>query len=104
MTTPHTKVHTDQVNHLVQQMDGLRQRANDILEQYDQAYTHLASAGLRGDAGTANLTTSTHIKEAQMKINARFDQVNQVLHGGNVHYANAEADNAQQVQSLMRHV
>lgn len=104
MATPHTKIHTDQVDHLVQQMDGLRQRAIHILEQYDESYTHLASAGLRGDAGQANFTTSAHIKEAQVKINARFDQVNQVLHGGNVQFANAEADNAQQVQSLMRYV
>jgi uncharacterized protein YukE len=104
MATPHTKVHTDQVDHLVQQMDGLRSRAIHILEQYDEAFTNLAQSGLRGDAGTANLTTSTHIKEAQVKINARFDQVNQVLHGGNVQFASAEADNAQQVQSLMRYV
>jgi uncharacterized protein YukE len=104
MATPHTKVHTDQVNHLVQQMDGLRHRAISLLQQYDDAYTHLASAGLRGDAGHANFTTSAQIKEAQVKINARFDQVNQVLHGGNVQFANAEADNVQQVQSLLRHV
>jgi uncharacterized protein YukE len=104
MATPHTKVHTDQVNHLVQQMDGLRQRAINILEQYDEAYTQLATAGLRGDAGNANFATSGQIKEAQAKIQARFDQVNQVLHGGNVQFANTEADNAQQVQSLLRYV
>lgn len=103
MATPHTKVHTDQVDHLVQQMDGLRQRAIHLLQQYDDAYTDLSATGLRGSAGQANFATSGQIKEAQAKIQARFDQVNQVLHGGNVQFANAEADNVQQVQSLMRY-
>lgn len=104
MATPHTKVHTDQVDHLVAQMDGLRQRAIDILQRYDDAYTHLSAAALRGQAGHANFVTSAQIKDAQAKIQARFEQVNQVLHGGNVAFANAEADNAQQVQSLLRYV
>ena len=60
-----------------------QQRAQDVLARYEETVQHGHAAQiLNGSAGNTNLITGAEIKEAQMKIQMRFGQVNEMLRGG----------------------
>lgn len=95
-----------QVNHaavvnLANQMDELSHRAQDVLARYEDAVQHAQSGQiLNGAAGSTNLVTGAEVKDAQMKIQTRFQSVNDMLRSGASTYTNADEDNAHQVASV----
>lgn len=101
---PTTVNHAAVVN-LANQMDELSHRAQDVLARYEDAVQHAQSAQiLNGSAGQANLVTSAQIKEAQLKIQSRFQAVNDLLRQGAGTYTSTDEDNAQQVASVGSHI
>jgi hypothetical protein len=98
------------VNHaavvgLSNQMDELSQRAQSVLARYEEMVQHGQAAQiLNGSAGNTNVITGAEVKEAQMKIQMRFGQVNEILRGGAGQYTNADEDNASQISSVQSHI
>ncbi|MEB3033347.1 WXG100 family type VII secretion target [[Mycobacterium] nativiensis] len=94
------------VNHgavvgLANQMDELSHRAQDVLARYEESVQHAQSGQiLNGAAGSTNLVTGAEIKEAQMKIQARFQSVNDLLRSGAHTYTSTDEDNAHQIASV----
>ena len=94
------------VNHasvvaLANQMDELSHRAQDVLARYEEAVQHAQSGQvLNGAAGSTNLVTGAEIKDAQMKIQARFQAVNDLLRSGASTYTSTDEDNAHQISSV----
>jgi hypothetical protein len=100
-----TKVNHAAVVNLANAMDELSQRAQDVLARYEDAVQHAQSAQiLNGQAGNTNLVTGGEIKDAQMKIQQRFQQVNDVLRQGAGHYTSTDEDNAAQVAQVASHI
>lgn len=100
-----TKVNHAAVVHLANQMDELSHRAQDVLARYSDAVQHAQSAQiLNGTAGNANLVTGAEIHDAQMKIQSRFQAVNDLLRQGATTYTSADEDNAQAVASVGSHI
>jgi len=96
-----THVNHGQVVSLANQMDELSHRAQDVLQRYEDVVTHAHTGGsLVGAAGSANLVSSAQIKEAQLKIQHRFQQVNDQLRSGANMYSNADDHNHQQIASI----
>jgi WXG100 family type VII secretion target len=96
-----THVNAQQVNNLANQMDDLSHRAQDVLSRYEEAVNHAqASQTFNGSAGSANIVTTAEVKEAQMKIQTRFQQVNDMLRHGATQYTSTDEDNAQHVRSI----
>jgi uncharacterized protein YukE len=98
------------VNHaalvnLSSQMDELSHRAQDVLQRYEDTIQHAQAAQiLNGSAGNTNINTGAEVKEAQMKIQTRFQQVNDLLRSGAGQYTNADEDNSQQLASVQSHI
>lgn len=94
------------VNHaavvaLANQMDELSHRAQDVLARYEDAVQHAQSAQIfNGVAGSTNVVTGADIKEAQMKIQMRFQNVNDLLRSGASTYTSTDEDNAHAVASV----
>ena len=60
---------------LANQMDELSHRAQDVLQRYEDASSTRSPAQiLNGGAGLANSKTGAEVKEAQLKIQTRFQQ------------------------------
>jgi hypothetical protein len=96
-----TTVNHSAVVNLANQMDELSHRAQDVLARYEDAVQHAQSGQvLNGAAGLTNLKTGAEVKEAQMKIQARFQAVNDLLRSGAGTYTNTDEDNAHQVASV----
>ena len=99
------KVDHAAVVNLANQMDELSQRAQDVLARYSNAVQHAQSAQiLNGTAGQTNLVTGAEIHDAQMKIQTRFQAVNDLLRGGASTYTNTDQDAAQAVASVASHI
>ncbi|WP_431241071.1 WXG100 family type VII secretion target (plasmid) [Mycolicibacterium aichiense] len=95
------KVDHGSVVALANQMDELSHRAQDVLARYEEAVNHAhASQALRGSAGSTNLVTGAEIKDAQLKIQARFQAVNDLLRSGATKYTGADEENAHNVASV----
>ena len=94
------------VNHaavvsLANQMDELSHRAQDVLSRYEAAVQQAhSSQALNGAAGSTNLVTGAEIKDAQMKIQTRFQSVNDLLRSGASRYTNADEDNKSSLASV----
>lgn len=94
------------VNHgavvgLANQMDELSHRAQDVLARYEESVQHAQSGQiLNGAAGSTNLVTGAEVKEAQMKIQARFQSVNDMLRSGANTYTSTDEDSAHQLASV----
>lgn len=100
-----TTVNHAAVVHLANQMDELSHRAQDVLSRYEEAVQHAQSGQiLNGSAGQTNLVTGAEIREAQMKIQTRFQSVNDLLRQGAGTYTATDEDNAQQVASVGGHI
>ena len=100
-----TKVNHAAVVNLANQMDELSHRAQDVLARYSDAVQHAQSAQiLNGTAGNANLVTGAEIHDAQMKIQSRFQAVNDLLRQGATTYTSTDEDNAQAVASVGSHI
>ncbi len=101
---PTTVNHAAVVN-LANQMDELSHRAQDVLARYSDAVQHAQSAQiLNGNAGQTNLVTGAEVKDAQMKIQSRFQAVNDLLRQGAGTYTNTDDDNAHAVASVASHI
>jgi uncharacterized protein YukE len=96
-----TQVNAGSVVALANQMDELSHRAQDVLARYQAAVEHAQSAQiLNGQAGTSHLVTGAEIKDAQMRIQTRFQAVNDLLRSGASTYTTTDEDNAQAVSSV----
>lgn len=95
------KINSQSLTHLANKMDELSHRAQDVLTRYEhQVLDGQSSNMLVGIAGTTNVSTAAEVKEAQMKIQARFQAVNDMLrHGANV-YDNSDQDNNSTIHSV----
>jgi WXG100 family type VII secretion target len=102
---PPTKVNHASVVNLAGQMDELSQRAQNVLQRYEDTVQHAQAAQiLNGGAGNTNLVTAAEIRDAQMRIQQRFQQVNDVLRSGAGHYTNADETNASAIAGLQGHI
>jgi hypothetical protein len=100
MSQPTTVNHGSVVD-LSNKMDELSHRAQDVLTRYKDAVEHAQSGQiLNGDAGLANLKTGADVQEAQLKIQMRFQNVNEMLRGGASTYSNADQQNAHEVAAV----
>lgn len=94
------------VTSLANSMDELSHRAQDVLSRYQEAVQHGQAAQiLNGKAGDTNVVTGEEIRAAQMKIQARFQNVNDLLRQNAGTYDNVDHDaaaNVAQVASSLR--
>ncbi|MBV8860930.1 MAG: hypothetical protein JO082_11285 [Mycobacterium sp.] len=82
-------------------MDEISLNIQTVLTHYDQHSTDLhASGGLTGAGGTANLTTSGEILQAQQRIQQRFQALNDLVRQAAHGYTNTDQNNAQQIQAV----
>jgi hypothetical protein len=100
-----SKVNHSSVVGLANSMDELSQRAQNVLARYEDAVQHAQAAQiLNGSAGNTNVVTGAEIKDAQMKIQSRFQQVNDMLRSGGSQYTNTDEDNAHQIAQVASHI
>lgn len=96
-----TVVNAAAVNHLANQMDELSHRAQDVLQRYEDVIQHAQSAQiLNGSAGWANVSTGAQVKEAQLKIQSRFQQINDALRSGGSIYTSQDEDNKGHIEAV----
>lgn len=96
--------HASLVN-LANEMDELKHQATGIMARYEETFTHAqASGAFAGGAGKASVGAGTEIHNAQMRIQQKFEQVNQLLRHGASTYTSTDEDNAQQAQNLVGHL
>jgi WXG100 family type VII secretion target len=95
-----TVVNAAAVNSLANQMDELSHRAQDVLSRYEEAIQAGQNGTFQGAAGLANISTGAQVKEAQMKIQTRFQSVNDLLRSGASTYSNTDADNQSQLHNV----
>jgi hypothetical protein len=96
-----TEVDHGSVVNLSNQMDELSHRAQDVMARYQDAVQHAQSAQvLNGAAGSTNLVTGAEIHDAQMKIQARFQAVNDLLRSGASTYTNTDESSAHEISSV----
>jgi hypothetical protein len=99
------KVDHAAVVNLANQMDELSHRAQDVLARYSDAVQHAHAAQiLNGTAGSTNLVTGAEVHDAQMKIQSRFQAVNDLLRQGATTYTSTDEDAAQAVASVSSHI
>jgi uncharacterized protein YukE len=61
-------------------MDELSQRAQSVLQRYDDHNRQAHSSGtFQGEGGDMNIRTSAEVQEAQMKIQTRFQNLNDLV-------------------------
>lgn len=89
-----------QLHSLSTQMDELSARAVTVLQQYEDAVQHASSAVFVGSAGSANVVTTAQIKQAQLNIQHRFKQVNDMLRQAAGHMTNTDDESHQQIAAL----
>jgi uncharacterized protein YukE len=94
------KANAAQLHNLSNQMDELSARAVTALQQYEDAVHHASTTILVGSAGGANVATTAQIKQAQINIQNRFKQINELLRSGAGHFTNTDEDNHQQIAAL----
>jgi uncharacterized protein YukE len=89
------------VVNLANQMDELSHRAQDVMARYQDAVQHAqASQIFGGGAGDTNVVTGAEIHDAQMKIQTRFQSVNDLLRSGAATFTGADEHNASQIASV----
>ncbi|SBS76604.1 conserved hypothetical protein [uncultured Mycobacterium sp.] len=95
-----TSVDHGAVVDLANKMDELSHRAQDVLTRYKNAVEDAQNGVLTGDAGLANIKTGADVDDAQRKIQARFQSINEMLRGGASTYTNTDQHNAHQVAAV----
>ena len=89
----------------VHAMNDISQGIQSVLSSYDQHSTDLHhSGGFQGAAGTSNLTTSAQILEAQVRIQHRFGELNNLVTQAAHGYTSTDENSAQQIQSVVSHL
>jgi hypothetical protein len=82
---------------LADQMDELSMRAQNVLAAYEEAQMNAqASGAFVGQGSTASVGTAGEVKAAQLKIQTKFQQVNQLLRDG-THHLNAADEQGHQM-------
>jgi negative regulator of replication initiation len=98
-----SQIHVDHssVVNLANQMDELSHRAQDVMSRYQEAAQHAqASQVFDSGAGDTNVVTAAEIHDAQMKIQTRFQAVNDLLRSGASTFTNSDEQNAHQIASV----
>ncbi len=86
-------------------MDDISTSIQAVLSNYDHHSTDLHhSGGFQGSGGTANLTTSAEILQAQQRIQHRFQALNDLVRQAAHGYTNTDQNNAQQIQAVAGHL
>lgn len=80
MSQPEIHADSSVVVTLADKMDELSMRAQNVLAAYEEAQMNAqASGAFVGQGSGASVVTAGEVKAAQMKIQAKFQQVNQLL-------------------------
>lgn len=89
------------------QMTGLAGQLNEIshtivsaLGEYEEAVHNASAATLVGQAGSANVTTTAQIKDAAMKVQHRFQEINRLLTQSGGHMTNTDEENHQRLAQI----
>jgi len=86
-------------------MNDICQNMQAVMSNYDQHSQELHhSGGLQGAAGMGNLSTSGQILEAQVRIQHRFNQLNDLVRQAAHGFTSTDENNAQQIQSVVGHL
>lgn len=86
-------------------MNDISQSIQAVMSNYDQHSTELHhSGGLQGAAGMSNLSTSAQILEAQMRIQQRFQALNDLVRQAAHGYTNTDEQSAQAIQAVAGHL
>lgn len=82
-------------------MDDISQQMQSVLSNYDHHSTDLhASGGLQGSAGTANLSTSAEILQAQSRIQHRFQALNDLVRQAAHGYTSTDQNSAHTISQV----
>jgi uncharacterized protein YukE len=101
---------TTVVNHaavvnLANEMDELKHQAVSLMSRYEECVNHAQSSkAFAGGAGAASVVSGAQIHDAQMRIQQKFEQVNDLLRHGAATYTGTDQDNQHAVQSLTSHI
>lgn len=99
------KVGASQVHTLANTMDDVSYRMQDVLTRYQDANEQaIAGQTMGGHAAMTSRVTGAEIKDSQMKIQTRFQAVNDTLRGGATQYTNMDQDNASNIASIASHI
>jgi uncharacterized protein YukE len=98
------------VNHaalvnLSQEMDELKHQATSLMSRYEECFNHAQSSkAFAGSAGAASVASGGEIHDAQMRIQQKFEQVNELLRHGAATYTSTDQDNQHHIQSVASHI
>src|ERR1700753_3786787 len=82
-------------------MDELSQRAQNVLQRYEEHSLQVHSSGtLNGAGGSTNLQTAAGVKEAQMRIQTRFQNLNDLVRHNATKFTNTDEQNAQSLAAI----
>ena len=101
---------TTVVNHaalvnLANEMDELKHQAVSVMSRYEECFNHAQSSkAFAGDAGAASVVSGAQIHDAQMRIQQKFEQVNDLLRHGASTYTGTDQDNQHAIASLTSHI
>ena len=95
------KVNAANVHNLANVMDDISLRMQDVMKRYHTANEDaIAHQTMGGNAAMTSLATSGEITDAQMKIQHRFQQVNDTLRQAGSHSTNTDHDNTALYQQV----
>ena len=101
---------TTVVNHaalvnLANQMDELKHQGVSLMSRYEECFNHAQSSkAFAGSAGAASVVSGAQIHDAQMRIQQKFEQVNELLRHGAATYTGTDEDNTHAIQSVASHI
>lgn len=88
------KVNAANVHNLAGTMDDISARMQSVIGRYQAANEEaIANQTMGGGAAMTSLATGAEIHDAQMKIQNRFQQINDALRGAGSHTTNTDGDN-----------
>jgi uncharacterized protein YukE len=95
------KVNAANVHNLAAVMDDISVRMQGVVGRYQAANEEaIARQTMGGGAAMTSLATGAEIHDAQMKIQNRFQQVNDALRAAGSHTTNTDQDNRALYQQL----
>lgn len=99
------KVNAANVHNLANTMDDVSQRMQDVLNRYQHANEEaIANQTMGGNAAMTSVATGAEIHDAQTKIQARFQQINDTLRQAGAHTTNTDQDNKAAYQQVASNI
>ncbi|WP_157626079.1 hypothetical protein [Mycobacterium sp. 155] len=84
-----------------ERMDELSRRAQNVLQRYlDHAQQVQGGGILNGAGGDMNIKTSAEVHEAQLRIQTRFQQLNDLIRQNTQGYTARDEDNAHALAAI----